>query len=171
MSADHPASDCSASPPLLRILCLHGFRQTTANFYGRTSAFRKTLRKVARLEYLEAPFLLEEDPRKLGDEYASRNRSSNLDLHESLSLSVSCIHQSPVMTRVLSLPGGRKSMGAAGEEVRKMAWPNALSGGGVVGGERRAASPTCRPGACFGQFAVRCPVLTSRFVVPASTWW
>lgn len=72
MSADHPASDCSASPPLLRILCLHGFRQTTANFYGRTSAFRKTLRKVARLEYLEAPFLLEEDPRKLGDEYASR---------------------------------------------------------------------------------------------------
>eukprot|EP00961_Rhodomonas_salina_P130492 1756792-Rhodomonas_salina.1 len=79
--------------------------------------------------------------------------------------------RSPVMTRVLSLPGGRKSMGAAGEEVRKMAWPNALSGGGVVGGERRAASPTCRPGACFGQFAVRCPVLTSRFVVPASTWW
>jgi len=43
-----------------RILCLHGFRQSASQFYGRTSAFRKCLKNVATLEYLDGPFTVQE---------------------------------------------------------------------------------------------------------------
>ncbi|EKX46435.1 hypothetical protein GUITHDRAFT_70571 [Guillardia theta CCMP2712] len=46
---------------MLNILCLHGYRQTRKGFYGRTSAFRKSLKKIANFHYLEAPFLVSQD--------------------------------------------------------------------------------------------------------------
>eukprot|EP00850_Spirogloea_muscicola_P019029 SM000182S03919 [mRNA] locus=s182:57282:60712:+ [translate_table: standard] len=39
----------------LRILCLHGFRQSAASFRGRTAALAKRLRGVAELVYVNAP--------------------------------------------------------------------------------------------------------------------
>eukprot|EP00850_Spirogloea_muscicola_P003766 SM000015S01266 [mRNA] locus=s15:899694:903077:+ [translate_table: standard] len=39
----------------LRILCLHGFRQSAASFRGRTAALAKRLRGVAELVYIDAP--------------------------------------------------------------------------------------------------------------------
>jgi dihydrofolate reductase len=37
----------------VRVLCLHGFRQTAEGFYGRTHAFRRALRHVAVFDFLE----------------------------------------------------------------------------------------------------------------------
>jgi hypothetical protein len=47
-----------AEPPL-RILMLHGFRQTAGGFYGRSHAFRKTLRHLAKFDFLEGTFDIE----------------------------------------------------------------------------------------------------------------
>ena len=42
----------------LRILCLHGFRQTANSFAGRLHALRKRLRGVAELVFVDAPHTL-----------------------------------------------------------------------------------------------------------------
>ena len=39
--------------PTVRVLCLHGFRQTAGGFYGRTHAFRRALRHLAVFDFLE----------------------------------------------------------------------------------------------------------------------
>ncbi|KAL4448377.1 hypothetical protein ABPG75_005596 [Micractinium tetrahymenae] len=39
----------------LRILCLHGFRQSARNFEGRTHALRRRLKDLAELVFLDAP--------------------------------------------------------------------------------------------------------------------
>ena len=39
----------------LRILCLHGFRQSASNFKGRTSALAKKLKHIAELVFIDAP--------------------------------------------------------------------------------------------------------------------
>ena len=38
---------------------LHGFRQTAGGFYGRSHAFRKTLRHLAKFDFLEGTFDIE----------------------------------------------------------------------------------------------------------------
>jgi len=43
---------------IVRILCLHGFRQTSEGFTGRSAGLRKRLRQVARLEFIDAPHAL-----------------------------------------------------------------------------------------------------------------
>ena len=46
--------------PMMRVLCLHGFRQTAEGFYGRTHSFRKSLRSIVKqFDFLEAPFILD----------------------------------------------------------------------------------------------------------------
>ena len=77
----------------MRILCLHGYRQTTSSFYGRTSALRKVilfriftgrsavemkcgqaLRHVARLEYLQGFYTVEStDELANDDEFGSND--------------------------------------------------------------------------------------------------
>jgi len=42
----------------LRILCLHGFRQSSDNFKGRSAALRKRLSAVADLIFIDGPFVL-----------------------------------------------------------------------------------------------------------------
>jgi len=42
----------------VRILCLHGFRQTARSFGGRTAKLRKRLRGAAELIYIDGPYLL-----------------------------------------------------------------------------------------------------------------
>ncbi|QDZ19750.1 rhodanese-like domain-containing protein [Chloropicon primus] len=42
----------------LRLLCLHGFRQTAKSFRGRTAALRKRMKTVG-FEYLDAPFTMD----------------------------------------------------------------------------------------------------------------
>lgn len=44
---------------MLRILCLHGFRQTSKSFLGRTCALRKKLKSVAEFVFIDAPHELE----------------------------------------------------------------------------------------------------------------
>jgi predicted esterase len=39
----------------LKILCLHGFRQNTSSFKGRTSALAKKLKHIAELVFIDAP--------------------------------------------------------------------------------------------------------------------
>lgn len=43
----------------LRILCLHGFRQTSKSFLGRTCALRKKLKSVAEFVFIDGPHELE----------------------------------------------------------------------------------------------------------------
>lgn len=43
----------------LRLLCLHGFRQTAKQFHGRTHALRKRLKDVAEFVFVDAPHLLQ----------------------------------------------------------------------------------------------------------------
>ena len=45
-------------PRKLRVLCLHGFRQTAGSFFGRTHAFRKALKSEADFEFIDAPVVL-----------------------------------------------------------------------------------------------------------------
>jgi len=45
-------------PRKLRVLCLHGFRQTAGGFFGRTRAFRKALKSEADFEFIDAPVVL-----------------------------------------------------------------------------------------------------------------
>ncbi|KAL4519970.1 hypothetical protein Ndes2437B_g04392 [Nannochloris sp. 'desiccata'] len=52
----------------IRILCLHGFRQTARNFQGRTSALRRRLKHVAEFVFIDAPHTVP-------DIYGSMNRS------------------------------------------------------------------------------------------------
>ncbi|XP_075927711.1 esterase OVCA2 isoform X1 [Petromyzon marinus] len=49
------AAERAASPPLLRILCLHGYRQNGKSFRDRTGSLRKILKKHAELVYISAP--------------------------------------------------------------------------------------------------------------------
>ena len=45
----------------LRILCLHGFRQTAKSFRGRTAAIRKRMKKLpVEFVYVDAPFAIKE---------------------------------------------------------------------------------------------------------------
>lgn len=39
----------------LKILCLHGFRQTSKSFFGRTCALRKKLSEIAEFEFIDGP--------------------------------------------------------------------------------------------------------------------
>ena len=45
--------ELTGGPPTVRVLCLHGFRQTAGGFYGRTHAFRRALRHIAVFDFLE----------------------------------------------------------------------------------------------------------------------
>ncbi|MGH0178335.1 UNVERIFIED_CONTAM: hypothetical protein FKN15_076982 [Acipenser sinensis] len=45
----------TSSPGLLRILCVHGYRQNGSAFRERTGALRKALKKHAELVYITAP--------------------------------------------------------------------------------------------------------------------
>jgi len=42
--------------PLLRILCLHGFRQSASKFRGKTHGLQKAFKGLAILEFVDAPF-------------------------------------------------------------------------------------------------------------------
>lgn len=42
----------------LRVLCFHGYRQTGGSFRGRLGALRRSLRKLAELDFLDGPVLL-----------------------------------------------------------------------------------------------------------------
>ena len=42
----------------LRILCLHGYRQTSVTFREKTGSFRKALKKKAEFEYITAPLVV-----------------------------------------------------------------------------------------------------------------
>jgi predicted esterase len=44
--------------PPLRVLCLHGFRQTASSLHGRTAALRKRLRGVAEFVFADGPHAL-----------------------------------------------------------------------------------------------------------------
>jgi hypothetical protein len=44
-----------SEPVRLRILCLHGFRQSEAAFRTQTAGLRRALEPVAELDYLQAP--------------------------------------------------------------------------------------------------------------------
>lgn len=39
----------------LRILCIHGYRQSSASFREKTGALRKLLKKQVELVYIDAP--------------------------------------------------------------------------------------------------------------------
>ena len=48
-----------AAPKLkLKILCLHGYRQTSTTFYEKTGAFRKMVGKLCDLVLIDAPHLV-----------------------------------------------------------------------------------------------------------------
>lgn len=59
-STENPVFTHVPSPigTLPRILCLHGFRQTSQNFRGRTSALRKRLKHSAEFIFIDAPHAL-----------------------------------------------------------------------------------------------------------------
>ena len=50
----------------IRILALHGFRETASRFRGRLRALTKRMRPAATLHFVQAPHLLQ-DPRSLGN--------------------------------------------------------------------------------------------------------
>ncbi|EFN56380.1 hypothetical protein CHLNCDRAFT_57621 [Chlorella variabilis] len=52
------AAGSGGSGRRLRILCLHGFRQTARNFEGRTHGLRKRLRDVAEFVFVDGPHQL-----------------------------------------------------------------------------------------------------------------
>ncbi|EFJ49333.1 hypothetical protein VOLCADRAFT_120801 [Volvox carteri f. nagariensis] len=52
------SSGSGSGPRRLRILCLHGFRQTGKQFQGRTCALRKKLRDLADFVFVDAPHTL-----------------------------------------------------------------------------------------------------------------
>ncbi|CAH8550801.1 unnamed protein product [Dicrocoelium dendriticum] len=45
----------------IKVLCLHGYRQTADSFYEKTGAFRKHLKKKADFAFLTAPNNIPED--------------------------------------------------------------------------------------------------------------
>ena len=45
----------------LKILCLHGYRQTSTSFYEKTGAFRKIVGKKCEMKYINAPHLVPDD--------------------------------------------------------------------------------------------------------------
>ena len=49
------------SAPKLRLLCLHGFRQSATKFSGRTAALRKALKSSCDCYYADGPWLLPDD--------------------------------------------------------------------------------------------------------------
>ncbi|XP_037432984.1 rhodanese-like domain-containing protein 6 [Triticum dicoccoides] len=53
-----PGSNGSEQLKKLRILCLHGFRQNSSNFKGRTSSLAKKLKHIAELVFIDAPHKL-----------------------------------------------------------------------------------------------------------------
>jgi predicted sulfurtransferase len=53
-----PTVNTLPPPTRARILCLHGFRQTSRNFQGRTSALRRRLKNVAEFVFVDAPHAL-----------------------------------------------------------------------------------------------------------------
>ena len=76
----------SSTTSLPRILCLHGFRQTSQNFRGRTSALRKRLKHAAELIYIDAPHKLpliyqnkelSSDQTPVAEVSAERNKTTN----------------------------------------------------------------------------------------------
>jgi hypothetical protein len=48
----------SSQPSRLRVLCLHGFRQTAKQFSGRLAAFQKRLRKDVEFVFADGPLLI-----------------------------------------------------------------------------------------------------------------
>ena len=48
-----------------KIMCLHGFRQTSSNFALNTAAFRKRLKQTATFEFIDAPHPLADPPPEL----------------------------------------------------------------------------------------------------------
>lgn len=61
--ANHPKTGAAAAaatgpgarPPLLRILCLHGFAQNGQSFRQKTGSLRKAVKKLAHFEFVDAP--------------------------------------------------------------------------------------------------------------------
>ena len=56
----------------LKILCLHGYRQTSDTFYEKTGAFRKMLGKLCDLVLINAPHLV--PPEAHGSEVSKEQR-------------------------------------------------------------------------------------------------
>ncbi|KAJ0870268.1 putative chromatin regulator PHD family [Helianthus annuus] len=59
-----PESEAKPEPALksskkLRILCLHGFRQNTSSFKGRTASLAKKLKNMVEFVYIDAPHQLQ----------------------------------------------------------------------------------------------------------------
>ena len=58
-SSTKKATEKAAAPKLkLKILCLHGYRQTSTTFYEKTGAFRKMVGKLCDLVLIDAPHLV-----------------------------------------------------------------------------------------------------------------
>ena len=51
----------------LRILCLHGFRQTGSSLCGRTASLARRLKRKAELIFVDAPFPLRPMRKKTGE--------------------------------------------------------------------------------------------------------
>lgn len=48
----------SSSRAKIRILCLHGYRQSATKFKGQTNALRKSLKRIVELVYIDAPLVV-----------------------------------------------------------------------------------------------------------------
>ncbi|OQR75322.1 ovarian cancer-associated 2 protein-like [Tropilaelaps mercedesae] len=57
----------------LRILCLHGYQQNAATFRLKCGGFRKKIRALAELVFLDAPLVIDGDPEKRGWIYKDEN--------------------------------------------------------------------------------------------------
>ena len=56
--ATEKAGAAAAPKQKLKILCLHGYRQTSTTFYEKTGAFRKMVGKLCDLVLIDAPHLV-----------------------------------------------------------------------------------------------------------------
>ena len=50
----------------LKILCLHGYRQTSTSFYEKLGAFRKLVGKKCVMKLVNAPHLVPNDSEQVG---------------------------------------------------------------------------------------------------------
>ncbi|OMO86291.1 hypothetical protein CCACVL1_09688 [Corchorus capsularis] len=55
ISSQLPSRHGNGTPRKLRILCLHGFRQTASSFKGRSASLAKKLKSIAELVFVDAP--------------------------------------------------------------------------------------------------------------------
>ena len=56
----------SGNDAKLKILCLHGYRQTSTSFYEKLGAFRKLVGKKCVMKLVNAPHLVPNDSEQVG---------------------------------------------------------------------------------------------------------